>query len=474
MLFNTFEFLIFFFSVLIVFFSVPQKRRWFILLLASYFFYGYWKPSYLILIAGSTIADYLLSNAIGKSKNDRKRKKLLSTSLILNLSLLFAFKYFDFLADSFNEILTTSDNSYKIKLLNLALPVGISFYTFQTMSYTIDVYNRKIKPEKHFGIFALFVSFFPQLVAGPIERASNLLPQFKRDTFIDYNRFASGAQLILWGLLKKALIADRVGLIANEIFNNHEDYQGFTLIIGVICFAFQIYCDFSGYSDIAIGTARVFGYDLMKNFKSPYFASSLTDFWRRWHISLSTWFKDYVYIPIGGNKVLKWRWYFNLWITFLISGIWHGANWTFVLWGAIHGFGLVIENILSYKRSDKFLLFKKLWIFSLICLAWIFFRANTISDAFTIIGNILSFDHYNASQLSLNIVPTSKNAVFSMDFILAYAGVFTLLFTEHQLIVKNRWRLIPKNIKLVLFSVATVAFLLLGVFDINEFIYFQF
>jgi alginate O-acetyltransferase complex protein AlgI len=474
MLFNTFEFLIFFFSVLIVFFSVPQKRRWFVLLLASYFFYGYWKPSYLILIAGSTIADYLLSNAIGKSKNDRKRKKLLSTSLILNLSLLFAFKYFDFLADSFNEILTTSDNSYKIKLLNLALPVGISFYTFQTMSYTIDVYNRKIKPEKHFGIFALFVSFFPQLVAGPIERASNLLPQFKRDTFIDYNRFASGAQLILWGLLKKALIADRVGLIANEIFNNHEDYQGFTLIIGVICFAFQIYCDFSGYSDIAIGTARVFGYDLMKNFKSPYFASSLTDFWRRWHISLSTWFKDYVYIPIGGNKVLKWRWYFNLWITFLISGIWHGANWTFVLWGAIHGFGLVIENILSYKRSDKFLLFKKLWIFSLICLAWIFFRANTISDAFTIIGNILSFDHYNTSQLSLYIVPTSKNAVFSMDFILAYAGIFTLLFTEHQLIVKNRWRLIPKNIKLVLFSVATVAFLLLGVFDINEFIYFQF
>jgi alginate O-acetyltransferase complex protein AlgI len=474
MLFNTFEFLIFFFSVLIVFFSVPQKRRWFVLLLASYFFYGYWKPSYLILIAGSTIADYLLSNAIGKSKNDRKRKKLLSTSLILNLSLLFAFKYFDFLADSFNEILTTSDNSYKIKLLNLALPVGISFYTFQTMSYTIDVYNRKIKPEKHFGIFALFVSFFPQLVAGPIERASNLLPQFKKDTFIDYDRFASGAQLILWGLLKKALIADRVGLIANEIFNNHEDYQGFTLIIGVICFAFQIYCDFSGYSDIAIGTARVFGYDLMKNFKSPYFASSLTDFWRRWHISLSTWFKDYVYIPIGGNKVLKWRWYFNLWITFLISGIWHGANWTFVLWGAIHGFGLVIENILSYKRSDKFLLFKKLWIFSLICLAWIFFRANTISDAFTIIGNILSFDHYNTSQLSLYIVPTSKNAVFSMDFILAYAGIFTLLFTEHQLIVKNRWRLIPKNIKLVLFSVATVAFLLLGVFDINEFIYFQF
>ena len=361
-----------------------------------------------------------------------------------------------------------------MKLLNLVLPVGISFYTFQTMSYTIDVYNRKIQPEKHFGIFSLFVSFFPQLVAGPIERASNLLPQFKKDVLINYDRFASGAQLILWGLIKKVLVADRVGIIANEIFNNHSEYAGFTLIIGVISFAFQIYCDFSGYSDIAIGTARVFGYDLMKNFKSPYFANSLTDFWRRWHISLSTWFKDYVYIPIGGNKVIKWRWYFNLWITFFISGIWHGANWTYVLWGAIHGFGLVLENFLSYKRSNKFQFFKKLWIFLLICIAWIFFRANTISDAFNIIENILTFSEYNISQLSLYVVPVSKGTVFSVDFILTYSSIIGLLFVEHQFIVKNRWNLFNQKFKLVLCAFATVLIFLFGVFDINEFIYFQF
>lgn len=474
MLFNTFEFLVFFLITIITFFSVPQKRRWFILLLASYFFYGYWKPSYLILIAGSTIADYLISNVIGKSNDNRKKKFLLITSITLNLSLLFLFKYFDFIAGSFNELLSNSGSDYKIKLLNLILPVGISFYTFQTMSYTIDVYNGKIKPEKHFGIFALFVSFFPQLVAGPIERASNLLPQFKREVSISYDRFSSGGQLILWGLVKKVLVADRVGIIANEIFNNHTEYQGFTLIIGVICFAFQIYCDFSGYSDIAIGTARVFGYDLMKNFKNPYFAKSLTDFWRKWHISLSTWFKDYVYIPIGGNKVFKWRWYFNLWITFFISGIWHGANWTFVLWGAIHGFGLVIENVLSYKRSNKFQFVKKIWIFSLICFAWIFFRANTISDAFNIVTNILTFSEYHISQLSIYVVPVNKATVFSADFLLTYASIIVLLLVEHQFIVKNRWNLLNPQYKMVICAFTTVLIFLFGVFDVNEFIYFQF
>lgn len=320
MLFNTFEFLLFFLIVFVLFFSLPQKRRWIVLLASSYFFYGYWKPSYLILIASSTISDYFISNAIHKLKNLRTKKNLLFLSISLNLSLLFLFKYFDFLADSFNELSNVVGSDYKLKLLNLILPVGISFYTFQTMSYTIDVYNGKLKPEKHFGIFSLFVAFFPQLVAGPIERASNLLPQFHKKIDVNYNRFASGAQLILWGLVKKIIIADRVGIIANEIFNSYEDYHGFTLIIGVIFFAFQIYCDFSGYSDIAIGTARVFGYDLIKNFNSPYFSISLTDFWRRWHISLSTWFKDYVYIPLGGNRTIKWKWYFNLWITFLISG----------------------------------------------------------------------------------------------------------------------------------------------------------
>lgn len=474
MLFNTFEFLLFFLIVFVLFFSLPQKRRWIVLLASSYFFYGYWKPSYLILIASSTISDYFISNAIYKLKNLKTKKNLLFLSISLNLSLLFLFKYFDFLADSFNELSNVVGSDYKLKLLNLILPVGISFYTFQTMSYTIDVYNGKIKPEKHFGIFSLFVAFFPQLVAGPIERASNLLPQFNREVSIDYNRFSSGGQLILWGLVKKVLVADRVGIIANEIFNNHAEYTGYTLIVGVICFAFQIYCDFSGYSDIAIGTARVFGYDLMKNFKSPYFANSLTDFWRRWHISLSSWFKDYVYIPIGGNKVVKWRWYFNLWITFFISGIWHGANWTFVLWGAIHGFGLVIENVISYKRYDKFQFVKKIWVFLLICFAWIFFRANTVSEAFNLIANILSFNEYNISQLSIYIIPVAKNTVFSVDFLLAYASITGLLVVEHHLIVKNRWNLLNPQSKMVICAFTTVLIFIFGVFDVNEFIYFQF
>lgn len=474
MLFNTFEFLIFFLAVFLLFFSLPQKRRWIVLLASSYFFYGYWKPSYLILIASSTISDYFISNAIYTLKNQKTKKSLLFLSISLNLSLLFLFKYFDFLADSFNNLSSFVGGDYKLKLLNLVLPVGISFYTFQTMSYTIDVYNGKLKPEKHFGIFSLFVAFFPQLVAGPIERASNLLPQFHKKIELNYDRFASGAQLILWGLVKKIMIADRVGIVANEIFNSYQDYHGFTLIIGVIFFAFQIYCDFSGYSDIAIGTARVFGYDLIKNFNSPYFSISLTDFWRRWHISLSTWFKDYVYIPLGGNRTIKWRWYFNLWITFLISGFWHGANWTFVLWGALHGFGLILENILSFSKKRRFNLIRKFWIFGVVCLGWIFFRANDIEDAFQYISRILVFKSYSLEQISPYIVPVSKNTVFSMDFILGYFVILMLLLVEHHLIIKKRWGFIPQGIKVLICSFVTTAIFIIGVFKMNEFIYFQF
>ncbi|MBK21649.1 MAG: membrane-bound O-acyltransferase family protein [Flavobacteriales bacterium] len=474
MLFNTFEFLLFFLIVFVLFFSFPQKRRWVVLLASSYFFYGYWKPGYLILIASSTISDYFISNAIYKLKNQKTKKNLLFLSISLNLSLLFLFKYFDFIAESFNDLSGIAGSDYKLKLLNLILPVGISFYTFQTMSYTIDVYNGKLKPEKHFGIFSLFVAFFPQLVAGPIERASNLLPQFHKKTEINYDRFASGAQLILWGLVKKIIIADRVGIVANEIFNSYQDYHGFTLIIGVIFFAFQIYCDFSGYSDIAIGTARVFGYDLIKNFNSPYFSISLTDFWRRWHISLSTWFKDYVYIPLGGNRTLKWRWYFNLWITFLISGLWHGANWTFVLWGAIHGFGLILENMLNLSKERRFNLIRKLWIFGVVCLGWIFFRANSIEDALEYISKIFILNTYSLEQISPYIVPFAKNTVFSMDFILGYFTITMLLLVEHHLIIKKRWKIIPGAMKVLICSIATTAIFIIGVFEMNEFIYFQF
>lgn len=474
MLFNTFEYLVFFVIILALFFSFSPKRRWIVLLCGSYFFYGYWKASYLILILFSTTIDYILSNRIANQENKSKRKRLLFLSIGINLLFLFLFKYFDFLLSSTNDLFEYSGVDYKLKLLDLVLPVGISFYTFQTMSYTIDVYNSKLKPEKHFGIFALFVTFFPQLVAGPIERATNLLPQFKKNSLFSYERFISAGQLILWGLVKKTLIADRVGIIVNEIFNNHEEYSGFTLIIGTIFFAFQIYCDFSGYSDIAIGSARAFGFDLMKNFNSPYFAHSLSDFWRRWHISLSTWFKDYIYIPLGGNKVLKWRWYFNLWITFFISGIWHGANWTFVLWGAIHGFGLIFENVFSIPKFSSSNFIKKIWIFTIVCFGWIFFRSNTVTDAFEIISDIFSFQNYSLNQLSLYVIPISKNTVFSYDFILSYIGIITLLIIEHHLIFRKRWSNLNKNLKLLTCSVATILIFLLGVFQINEFIYFQF
>ena len=473
MLFNTFEFLVFFIITFGLFFSIPSKRRWVVLLLASYFFYGFWKFEYLFLIAGSTLVDYFISNSIGVSENQRKKKILLFISISLNMSLLFLFKYFDFSASSSNVLFDNLGIDYKIKLLDLVLPVGISFYTFQTMSYTIDVYNGKIKPERHIGIFALFVSFFPQLVAGPIERASNLLPQLNKSVKFDIGTVSSGAQLVLWGLVKKVVVADRVGLIANEIFNNYADYQGLTLVIGTVFFAFQIYCDFSGYSDIAIGLARMFGYELMKNFNSPYFSFSLTDFWRRWHMSLSGWFKDYVYIPLGGNKVIKWRWYFNLWITFFISGIWHGANWTFVIWGCIHGIGLVVENMIL-KKVEKGSFFRKLFVFSIVCLAWVFFRANTVNDAFYILGSLLRFSEYNLSQLSFYIVPGAKGTVFSMDFVLSYFVVLMLLFVEHQLIIKKRWEIVPNFIKPFIWSLAIVSLFLIGVFEVDEFIYFQF
>ncbi|MCL4856946.1 MAG: MBOAT family protein, partial [Flavobacteriales bacterium] len=294
--------------------------------------------------------------------------------------------------------------------MELLLPVGISFYTFQTMSYSIDNYNEKIKPERHLGIFALFVTFFPQLVAGPIERASNLLPQFHKKQLFDYDRISNGLGLMLWGLFKKVVIADRLAIVVNEIYNNPNDYNGLTLVVGTIFFAFQIYCDFSGYSDIAIGAARVLGFDLMKNFNYPYFSKSINEFWKRWHISLSTWFRDYVYIPLGGNRRIKWRWYYNLFITFLISGLWHGANWTFIVWGIIHGTILIIETITIKKETsnNKFkngLLMLKTFI--IVCLSWVFFRANNIQDAFSILTHIFDFGSYSFTQLSLYIVPTT-------------------------------------------------------------------
>jgi len=406
MLFNSLEYLFFLPSVVLLYYLIPFKYRWILLLIASYFFYAYWKVEYLVLILFSTVIDYYAGYKID-NKNTINRKKFLYLSLFVNLGLLFFFKYYNFFT---SEILNFSNETkYSDKLIHhLLLPVGISFYTFQTMSYTIDVYKRKLKHEKHPGIFALYVVFFPQLVAGPIERAGHLLNQFKLKTKITYSNFHFGLIRILWGLFKKVVIADRLSVMVNEVYNNVYDYHGIHFFIATFLFAFQIYCDFSGYSDIAIGSARLLGIRLMENFKRPYLADSIGNFWHRWHISLSTWFKDYLYIPLGGNRVVKWRWYYNLFITFLISGLWHGANWTFIIWGGFHGILMIIENIPSkhYSQSIKKIIPKTIrisYIFLIVLISWIFFRSNNISEAFYIIKNLpnitLEIAHNNHGQI---------------------------------------------------------------------------
>ena len=302
-----------------------------------------WKPEYIFLILFSTIVDYYCGLKMEGAQNRTYKKLFLTLSLFTNLSVLFAFKYLNFFSDSIRYILNEFNIFYNIPYFNVLLPVGISFYTFQTLSYTIDVYRGQKKAEKHLGVFALYVSFFPQLVAGPIERSTRLLPQLKKENSFDYLRFKNGLLLMLWGFFKKIVIADRLAVLVNTVYNNPIDYQGITLIIATIFFAFQIYCDFSAYSDIAIGASKIMGYDLMKNFNRPYFSKSIAEFWRRWHISLGSWFRDYLYFFLGGNKKGQLIWYKNLMLVFLISGLWHGANWTFVIWGFLHGFYMIFS-----------------------------------------------------------------------------------------------------------------------------------
>ena len=394
MLFNSYEYLIFLPVVFALYWLFPQKYRWILLLGASYFFYMSWKAEYLALIVFVTVESYIASVMIENTRNNRGRKIILILSILISLSLLLVFKYFNFFALSINKVFEAFRSGGRIPLLEVILPVGISFYTFQALSYVVDVYRGKVKAEKNLGIYATFVSFFPQLVAGPIERTSNLLPQIKRAHSFEYQKAVYGMRLMLWGYFKKLVIADNLSPFVERVFNDPYSYNGFALILGTVFFTFQIYCDFSGYSDIAIGTAKLFGIDLMTNFKSPYYSTSIKEFWNRWHISLSTWFKDYVYIPLGGNRVSKLRNYLNYLITFLVSGLWHGANWTFVIWGAIHGLVQIIEN--AFGRTGKHVLsipmrvLKTIIIFGICSLAWIFFVSHSLSEAFYVVTHLFT------------------------------------------------------------------------------------
>ncbi|MBK9177559.1 MAG: MBOAT family protein [Flavobacteriales bacterium] len=397
MLFNSLEFLVFFPVVTILFFLLPPNRRWVLLLIASYWFYMSWRPEYALLIAFSTIIDYFCSYRMAALPDQRARRPYLWLSMAVNLGLLMLYKYLGFFISSAGSVAQAVGIDWQAPVLDILLPVGISFYTFQTMSYTIDVYNGVVKPERHAGIFAVFVAFFPQLVAGPIERAGSLLPQFRKVQYLDGDRIASGLRLMAWGMFKKVVIADRISVAVNHVYGSPYDHPGPVLALATVLFALQIYCDFSGYSDIAIGCARVLGFNLMLNFRQPYHAASIADFWKRWHISLSTWFRDYVYIPLGGNRTVKWRWYNNLFLTFLVSGLWHGANWTFVAWGALHGIYLVLAIVFGPLRDRMAKatglarlprlshLLNVAWTIVLVLIGWVFFRAANIGDALHII-----------------------------------------------------------------------------------------
>ncbi|MEO6940422.1 MAG: MBOAT family O-acyltransferase [Candidatus Kapaibacterium sp.] len=401
MLFNSIEFLIFFPIVTFLYFVLPHKMRWFLLLAASCGFYMAFIPIYILILFFTIIIDYA-AGIIIENAEGRRRKMWLVISIVSNVGVLAFFKYFNFLNTNLTDLAQFLHWNYPVKNLGILLPIGLSFHTFQAMSYTIEVYRGNQKPERHLGIYALYVMFYPQLVAGPIERPQNLIHQFREKHVFDYTRVTDGLKLMLWGFFKKIVIADRLAELVNQVYDHSHQYHGVQLIIATYFFAFQIYCDFSGYSDIAIGAAQVMGFKLMDNFNRPYFSKNIAEFWKRWHISLSTWFKDYLYIPLGGNRVGKSRWYFNLFIVFLISGLWHGANWTFIVWGGLHGFYLVssiwteklrhsVVRSLGLDRHPTLMKYTRAFItFHLVVFAWIFFRASSIREAMYVVTHLFS------------------------------------------------------------------------------------
>lgn len=475
MLFNSLQFLIFFPVVTLIYFLLPHKYRWLHLLLASCVFYAAFIPAYILILFLTIIIDYLAGLLIERAEGS-KRRKFLILSIVSNIGVLAIFKYYNFFIDNTNALLLLLNiHAEPLPLLSLILPIGLSFHTFQAMSYTIEVYRGNQKAERHFGIYALYVMFYPQLVAGPIERPQNMIHQFHEQKYFNYTNLVEGMKQMLWGMFKKVVIADRLSLFVNEVYNNTGEYHGLTFVAATIFFAFQIYCDFSGYSSIAIGSAKVMGFDLMRNFNMPYLSVSIQEFWQRWHISLSTWFRDYLYVPLGGNKVGKWRWYYNIFITFLISGIWHGANWTYVVWGSLHGVYMIVGSIFGkMKQANVFLnIARSIGVFILVCFAWIFFRANSINDSILIISSIADFSSYDLSQLSLQLVPENKHSVYTIDIFLGWLWIVFLLAVEITNLRVN-FNTLARPLRWAFYYIAIIIMLILGVYDSSQFIYFQF
>lgn len=494
MLFNSIEFLVFFPIVTLSFFCVPHRYRTLHLLLASCLFYMAFVPQYLLILLIAVLIDYLAGIWIEDTADQRGKNLCLFASIVCTCSILFVFKYLDFVSLSVQTLATLFGIQYTAQILNIVLPIGLSFHIFQSLSYVIEVYRGRQKAERDFLVYSLYVMFYPQLVAGPIERPQNLLYQFHQQIGFDTGRIASGLRLMAWGLFKKVVIADRLSPLVDHVYSQPKGHEGLPLIIATVFFAIQIYCDFSGYSEIAIGAARVMGFRLMSNFDRPYESQSVAEFWRRWHISLSTWFKDYVYIPLGGSRSSSWQTAFNVMVTFLLSGLWHGANWTFLFWGALNGAFVVGELFWSRAAGSLFgqlpdhpllSFLRTIRTFLLICVTWVFFRCKTVADGFYIIRH--SFDGLERTAVTglwEVLANFSSQTIFGFhlgvtrgSFWFSMALILFLLVAERRVdpesarvICAGRvwWQRWPTYFALVYST------LFLGVFQTKQFIYFQF
>lgn len=488
MVFNSLAFFLFFPTVVILYFALPHKWRWLFLLLASCVFYMAFVPAYILILGATIIVDYIAGLVIERTESRKRRLTFLVASIVSNLGFLFFFKYYNFFAGNLLAAAKLLHWNYSLPLLSVVLPIGLSFHTFQALSYTIEVYRGNFKAEKHFGIYALYVMFFPQLVAGPIERPQNLLHQFYEHHQFEYRRVTDGLKLMAWGLFKKVVIADRLAILVNQVFDRPYGYSSVSLIFAVIFFAYQIYCDFSGYSDMAIGAAEVLGFRLMNNFNRPYFSKSVQEFWRRWHISLSSWFRDYVYFPLGGSRVPHWRWVLNILLVFLLSGLWHGANWTFVVWGLLLGAFMIVsvwtktfrDNLWLRSGLGGFQKFRQvvqmLVTFASICFAWIFFRAANLKDAWYVVTHLFSG---LASELNLAFMQKffSGFEIGGRIFVLAVLLIVLLEAVElrqRQGDIRTQLSRQPVWLRWSVYYVIAVALLLLAVSGGQRFIYFQF
>ena len=468
MLFNSVDFFIFYIIVSFLYFVSPHRFRWLLLLIASCYFYMYFVPIYIVILAVTIVIDYFAGIYLTKLQGN-KRKWLLFLSIFANLGILITFKYYNFFVGNLNHLFAAGSFNYQFSFLSILLPIGLSFHTFQAMSYTIEVYRGNQQPEKHFGIYALYVMFYPQLVAGPIERPQHMLHQFHEKKYFNQQNLSEGLKLMLWGYFKKVVVADRLAVYVGTTFENYINQTGSTLMLSVFFFTIQIYCDFSGYSDIAIGSAKTMGFDLMTNFRQPYLAVNINDFWRRWHISLSTWFRDYVYIPLGGNKGSALKRFRNRMAVFLLSGLWHGANWTFIIWGLLHGlfsgaqktFSPATKGRQSFIRNLPSILFT----FFIVSFTWIFFRSTSIKQALGMIkkiGNGITDPVFIKTPTWMFISLLSIGVVMTNDFLAEYSLSIRLL--HNKLFV----------VRCAATVLLVIIILLFGIFNTSSFIYFQF